>query len=204
MIRLLRHAEAQKNVENRHGGSGSGLTENGLIQISNYVVLNSHPQFQDASQNIYYVDRPQCKQSAITLAANYGTEPCVLGNIAPFHLGVLEGLSEDEALQKHPEEASRISLWRAGLIDISELKLPGSTDEREFFRVGLLALKNLTKNLENIVIVGTRSILVLFWNILSGHTPESGGGYVEMPWPNMHFIDFDFDREKIGMLLKNT
>lgn len=189
-IRLLRHAEALKNVENRHGGAGSQLTEYGLSQVKSYIKSNSDPAFGPSHHSLLFVDRPQCEQTALLLASSYGLTASPLTEIAPFHLGVLEGLSEQEAMTRFPEEAIRIANWRKGLIDISELKLPGSTDEKEFFHTGLRVLKKTVPSDGALVIVGTRSVLVLFWNILSGHTPNFGGGYVEKPWGNMEFVDF--------------
>ena len=60
----------------------------------------------------------------------------------------------------------------------------------EFFVCGQEILDRLLTANASLIIVATRSVLVLFWNILKGHHPRPGGCYFERPWDNCEWVEF--------------
>ncbi|GGN19961.1 hypothetical protein GCM10011609_71390 [Lentzea pudingi] len=189
---LLRHAEAFKNLRDTHGGTGSSLTALGIAQIAEVSVeLQSH-----TIDAIYYIDRQQCKDTALLIGGCLGIKPTVATNISPYHLGIADGISHSEFRQRDPAAASRMDAWRAGTLEIGDLRLPGAEDPIVFYKRGTTFLEWLARNMQNdAVLIATRSVLVLLWNIFLGRTPHKGGGYKEVPWGNCEMQTVDWPPE---------
>lgn len=199
-IVLLRHAEAAKNAENRHGGSGTSLTACGLSQAFEFA-RSAKGLFPDL-QFVYFVGRPQCHETAVIVQSQISVPLLEIEGLGPFYLGVLDGLSDEEARIQYPECAQMMDQWRLGLIDISEVKIPGATDIHNFFAQGKQFLAKVISDDESFLVVGTRSVLVLLWNILKGHDPSPGGSYFERPWPNCEWVEFLETKAHLGAQLE--
>lgn len=180
---LVRHAEAVKNIESVHGGVGSTLTPAGVEAAH---VLATTLSGMMGPCHVHYVDRPQCQETAQIIHARVDGRGLSVLNVRPYHLGVLAGLSEAEAHRRFPELARRMDRYRAGEIEIAEVAIPGATDAWDFYtecRRALVALQNACSACD-IVVVGTRSILVGLVNVACSRLPTPGGGYREIPWKN--------------------
>jgi len=128
---LIRHAESIKNVERRQGGSGATLSARGLVQC--HVVarfLDSQGFLQDAF--VITHQRPQTLRTAECIAGKTSLQVCLDERLRGIDLGVLAGLSKDEARRLHPESARRLSLWDEGKLCITRLNIPGAEDAFSF------------------------------------------------------------------------
>lgn len=184
---LLRHAKARKNIENRHGGSGSELIDEGLrqIEVLSSLISNNYVDFK----SILYSDKPQCIQTAEELGKKLKIKSLLIESLQPIYLGILDGLSEEEAFKKFPESANLMTLWRSGKIEINELVIPKMTDYQDFYNSGLDFVDKL-KNKDSCIIIATRSNLVQLANIMLGNTVEKGGNYKEIVWNNSGMLTF--------------
>ncbi len=187
-IVLLRHAEALKNTEHRHGGSGTSLTDCGCAQAREFARL-AKVYFPDLDC-VHYVAKPQCQETASIIASEQKLPITEIKGLVPFNLGILDGLSDEEVRKRHPKYSQMIDDWRLGLIDISEVRILGATDMKRFYDQGKEVLTRLFVENASVVVVGTRSVLVLFWNILKKHSPDRGGLYYERPWDNCEWVEF--------------
>jgi broad specificity phosphatase PhoE len=187
-IVLLRHAEAAKNAEHRHGGPGTSLTALGLSQALEFA-RSTKDLFPDL-QCVYFIGRPQCYETAVSVHSEIGVPLAEIEGLGPFSLGVLDGLSDEEARVQYPDCAQMMDEWRLGLIDISQVKIPGATDVHRYFAQGKQFLAKVTAEHGAFLVVGTRSVLVLLWNILKEHHPGPGGSYFERPWSNCEWVEF--------------
>jgi broad specificity phosphatase PhoE len=180
----VRHATCFKNIERRHGGQGSSLTEVGKAAAQH--LAESLSKRDVSPSDIFYVDRKQCFETAEILASVMDNPllsplPC-----EPFYLGVLAGLSEDECAEQYPDLAKKMARYRRGEIDISEVEIPGASDPVAFAASARRTLTFLQAKLAtaDVLIVGTRSVLVGLMNIALLRSPVPGGGYREIPWMN--------------------
>jgi broad specificity phosphatase PhoE len=181
---LARHGYCVKNVEKRHGGAGSPLTEVGRNQalalaaeLARRAILPSE---------ILVVERPQCIETGRVLALELGGPPLVPLAFEPFFLGVLAGLTEEECATQYPKLAQDMLRYRRGEIEIAEVDIPESSDPKAFYDAAQETLRALVSKLRSgdMVVVGTRSVLVGLLNIALGRSPVLGGGYREIPWSN--------------------
>jgi broad specificity phosphatase PhoE len=187
-IVLLRHAQAEKNVADRHGGEGTRLTALGRAQCA--LLSEDLTAYFSETTAIFYLEKPQCDETAELLASKSHLSKIALTGFTPFHLGVLDGLSRAEAYQRFPDVAEAMDRWRRGMNEIHSLQIPGATNPSEFYQQGVRLLNHLTSNRDDCIVVGTRSVLVLLWNVLRGRRPEAGGGYFERPWSNLEWVEF--------------
>src|ERR1035437_3084575 len=121
-VLLLRHAEALKNIEDRHGGAGTGLTNNGLqdcVRIAAFL----REVTQGTTPCLFGHRVPQVQMTVNSLAGALDLSPIWDERLHGIDLGLLAGLSRDEASQRYPDSARRLDLWREGRLRIDELAL---------------------------------------------------------------------------------
>jgi broad specificity phosphatase PhoE len=179
-ILLVRHPEAFKNVEDRHGGRGTALTPKGLKQcaaISKH--LRRHCTWLDGVVLTgHHV--PHVEQTVERLAGELGIKIIWDDRLRGLDLGVLGGLSRAEAMQQFPDAAMRLELWRKGDLKIQTLAIPNAEPVGEFkLRIQEALLEWLTSDGEELVAICTRSVLIMLTNLIS------------------LFPSFDFDRYKV-------
>jgi broad specificity phosphatase PhoE len=181
---LARHGYCVKNVEKRHGGLGTPLTEVGKEQAR--ALAAQLTQKGILPKTIFVVERDQCTETGEILARELGGPLLVPLACEPFFLGVLSGLTEEECAVRYPVLAQDMIKFRRGEIEIAEVNIPGASDPVEFFVAAQATLGMLMHELcgGDLVVIGTRSVLVGLLNIALGRSPVSGGGYHEIPWTN--------------------
>lgn len=188
---LLRHAEAQKNVLNQHGGSGSELSSKGVLQAQSVgQFLRSQELIKPT---VMAIDKPQCFETAKIICQEIGCAEVNAARLSTFNLGVLDGLSEEDVRQRYEVLATLLDRWRSGCAEAHELTaIPGATDPSLYFSQGESFLTGVKSSLadHDVILVATRSALVLLTNILLGRSPSVGGGYCEVPWPNASYATF--------------
>jgi broad specificity phosphatase PhoE len=185
-IILVRHAESIKNINDKHGGLGLELTQKGVSDVNIFA-----SDFEYEIDEILIVPRKQCEQTAEIISRLLSLDFNPSKFLSPFYLGVLDGLSKEEAKLQYPCVANRLEQWRSGLLDISELNIPESSCPEDFYECLDTGLKNIMCISNTVMIIGTRSVLVGLWNVLHNYRPQHGGNYREVPWCNMGFAIFE-------------
>lgn len=191
-VALVRHAHSEKNEEDRHGGPGRQLTELGrrqLISLSEFLKgdLGMRLPFIASS------GKQQVHETATWLANSLSCNSVVDSRLEPLGLGVVAGLSRAEAAVQHPSVADRFERWRKGELTIEDLEIPEGESFEEFWERGLSFLREYlheSSSYEELVIVGTRSILILILNIMLRRTELKLARYSV----------FDFDNSGVTLL----
>lgn len=203
---LVRHGEAIKNVNKEHGGAGTSLTTQGINEARSLKnTLNS----MELTSPIYRViNKPQCIQTNNFIRETENTTPNEIISFPTFNLGIADGLSEEALRENHPYEHQILQRWRSGEIEAHELSaITGATNAKDYFRIGEEFLCDIKESLKyhDIILIATRSVLVVLSNILLGNTPQPGGKYKEITWPNTAYATFSFDSHGIfKSISKNT
>lgn len=195
-IMLVRHAEAFKNTEKRHGGHGSGLTPKGIkgaLKLSKNISLQNW-QFR----YVMYCSRQQCEESAKIISDKLSIPMRKNQILRPISLGVVDGLSEDEVLRDYPQVHSALEDWRNGDIEINRLDIPNMEDPAVFYERGIRMIHDIKNLEESVILLLSRSLLVLLANILMNRTVEEGGNYREIKWRNSEYALFSFDSEGVN------
>ena len=187
-IVLLRHAKAIKNEQCRHGGKGSELTESAINEIQK--VCSQLVLFSSKFDKILYSPRTQCKQTAKILSQQLNVNAVELQELEPIYLGIVDGLSDDEVANKYPEINNQLTRWRNGEIEINQLEIPQMADCHEFYDKGKAFIDNIINSKKSVIILATRSIMVLLMSALLGRSSQIGGNYREIKWGNAEYAIF--------------
>jgi len=189
IIVLFRHARAVKNEQNRHGGGGSELVKdaNTEIQAASDQLLH---QFSIGFDYILYSARIQCEQTAKKLGDFLNIDAIELQGLEPIYLGIVDGMSDDEMASSYPEIYIQLKNWRNQEIEINQLNIPEMTDCDVFFNKGKEFIENIMSCSKSVIIVTSRSVLVLLANVLLGNNTQIGGNYKEIKWGNSEFLVF--------------
>ena len=115
-IYLIRHGEVEGAGTARYNGHADvSLTERGKSQ---YRQLRE--RFADAAITACYTsDLFRCAWGADLLGVHLGVEPVVDRNLRELDIGIWEGMTWAELMEKHPAE------WQARLADIVNYRVPG-------------------------------------------------------------------------------
>lgn len=167
-ILLVRHPEARKNVEDRHGGEGTDLTERGIHHcedISRYVINTYSPLDQSL---LVGHNAQQVRDTVERLGALLGIKPLYDQRLVGLNFGALSGLSRAEAMQQWPDAALRLELWRQGQLRIDELNIPQGEDLIVFKNRVESLLRNWIEmpDINLIIAVCTTSTLIMLVNLI--------------------------------------
>jgi alpha-ribazole phosphatase len=115
-IYLIRHGEVEGAGTARYNGHADvSLTERGKVQ---YRQLRE--RFEDAAITACYTsDLLRCAWGADLLGVQLGVEPVMDRNLRELDIGIWEGMTWAELMEKYPEE------WQARLADIVNYRVPG-------------------------------------------------------------------------------
>lgn len=165
-IFFVRHAESLKSVENRHGGLGQPLTEQGKTDVINIIsFLEKEENVKFDNTTIFCSDRIQVVETA-QIIANYKQVSFQIENaLRNICLGVLDGLSDKEASEYYPVETANLQKWRDGLIDLSEVSIPDSETMEDFYNRVYQFVYSLVQKEKDVIIIGTRSVGVAVANM---------------------------------------
>jgi broad specificity phosphatase PhoE len=186
-LHLVRHAEARKNVEDRQGGQGTELTHRGVDQarrISEY--LNAYEVAFGHKLTVYGHSVPQVQQTAALISSSKGWPSELDEDLRGIHLGLLDGLTTDEARRVDPVAFERLAAWRRGKLPVNEVSLPGAEDFQRFrYRVSN-ALRRILSSCAGTcaAIVGTQSTLIMLINILNLGIEFEEKSYSPYSFPN--------------------
>jgi broad specificity phosphatase PhoE len=162
---LVRHGEALKNVADRHGGPGTGLTARGHEEMR--AAATTLRQEIKTRPAVFGHSVPQVLESLQIIEQTCGWTATLDDRLRGLDLGVLAGLSKSAAAAAYPEPAKRLELWRMGKLMITELDLPASEPIECFWRrVSEALAAALGREEQDVVMVMTRSTLILVTNLL--------------------------------------
>jgi alpha-ribazole phosphatase len=113
---LIRHGEVEGTGTSRYNGHADvALTEQGKAQY-----LRIRERLADAKITACYSsDLTRCMWGAELLGAHFGIEPVREPNLRELDIGIWEGMTWAELMEKYPEE------WQARLADIVNYRVPG-------------------------------------------------------------------------------
>jgi hypothetical protein len=101
--------------------------------------------------------------------------------LSGIHLGCLAGLSEDLIAKQFPEEHALLMRWEAGRIPINQLTIPGMEEPEQFAdRVLVRLMKGWSK--PGLVFIGTRSTMILMWNVVKSQGNLRFDRYYSCKW----------------------
>lgn len=171
---FIRHAESIKSKEDRHGGEGLPLTERGkldVIDLSNW--LTKTEKINNNSSIIFCSSLPQVIETAKILSNQTNIKFKERKELKNMYLGVLDGLTKAEALEKHPEAANQLELWRKEKLNIDKVRIPDAESPSAFYHRVMNFVTELNHlNYSEIIIIGTRSIGVAITNMLMNKLPN--------------------------------
>ena len=176
---IIRHAEAEKTLKGIHGGSGTPLTTQGredVLNIASYL----RNQFSDISANTLICCSfvPQVLETANVISQLLDIPMLKFVELRNMDMGVLAGLSDDEAKQKFPDIMKRLELWRNGKLDEKRLNIPEKEPIDSFLqRIRGVLRECYASDKTNIIIIVTRSIGIGILNLLLKNSELKGQSY---------------------------
>lgn len=178
-VLFVRHAQSRKNLEEITGGPGAALTEAGRAQGE--IAASEVAQALDrsgAASDVRVVSSPpeQCQETAKLIADKLGVDCAVDSALCGAGMGPLAGLTNTDLSERYPDAAERLALWRRGVLEAHELHLPDMEPPSDFWSRTLRALSRHNDG-SSLVVVTTRSLMVLAANLRLGRHPGVGGGY---------------------------
>ncbi|MCE0485417.1 histidine phosphatase family protein [Ornithinimicrobium sediminis] len=166
-VYLVRHGQALKNVADRHGGPGTGLTGRGYDQARAVARYMATAGRIDDRGELIGDTVPQVRETVSAISAENQWDVRFDERLRGTHLGVLADLSREDAASHHPGAANRLEEWRNGLRRIDELQIPEAEPVEEFRARVKSALGDLLQSSRtHTIIVATNSTLIMIQNIL--------------------------------------
>ena len=165
----LRHAEARKNKTGIHGGTGTELSERGASQA-----LKLGEKLKISSPNTKHIivggTSSHVIHTAQSIQNSLGCSMQFYPELNGINLGVLHGLNEVDAQTAYPAAYAMLMSWSHGKLGIESLQIEGMENMASFKNrvVNKLAQIEAAYNCR-VILVGTRSTLILIANVVRMH-----------------------------------
>lgn len=190
---FVRHAESKKNIRDITGGYGAELTDEGKRQaVALGLALLDVIKNEDV--DIVSSNTIQTIQTAELVSDVLKKHYLVTDRLKPAGMGVIDGLTKSEVQKKYPQLAEQMVQWRNCELEAIELEIPEMEVPIDFWNRIIDYLKEINDG-KNKIIVCTRSVMVLVYNLVKGNVPELGGRYKHMTIGNCDIISFSSDAE---------
>ncbi|MCB0742556.1 MAG: histidine phosphatase family protein [Ignavibacteriae bacterium] len=170
---FIRHSESFKSKEDRHGGKGLPLTEQGkndTVELVRFLSVTERLDFKDSF--LYCSDLIQVIETARIIEVEANCQFEVSSAVKNISLGILDGLSKKEAMEKYPSIADKLEKWRTGEINIDEFTIPEAETMEDFYKRIFFFVNSVVDKKKNVVVIGTRSVGVALTNIFTNFFPE--------------------------------
>ncbi|MBR9702268.1 histidine phosphatase family protein [Candidatus Pacearchaeota archaeon] len=176
-IFFIRHAESIKSVEDRHGGGGHPLTLQGKEDVLDLIDwLINVEKIEIESCMLFCSNLTQVKETGAIISSKLNIPISIDDRLKNIYLGILDGLSTKEAETKYPNVANRLTLWREQKLSIEEVNIPQSESLKQFYdRIYEFLEELFLSKVEDVVIVGTRSVGVAITNIIKSRLSSFDG-----------------------------
>jgi len=146
-IYLIRHGEVVGHEQKRYNGHADvGITHRGEEQ---YRLLDERLAPVPLSA-VYSSDLTRCRTGAGMIARRHGLTPHFRRDLRELHIGIWEGLTWDEIIQRWPRE------WEARLADIVNYRVPGGESTQDLADRAIPAVREIVSRHpgETVLIVG--------------------------------------------------
>lgn len=185
---FIRHAESKKNLKDITGGEGEQLTEIGLKQVNELInKIKKYSYFGD--YQLCSSDIIQAKETASLLGDALNIKNTVIHELNPASMGVINGLSSKQIREMYPELCNQLEKWKNKEIEAVELNIPGMEKPKDFYKRVVSYINNNDNGKWNIIIC-TRSLMVLIYNLTHNHLPIKGGDYKHQDIAHCDMISF--------------
>lgn len=176
---VVRHAESDKTLRKIHGGSGTTITEQGQKDIEKLAgFINEALANRVRSARIYASFVPQVRLTAEMLSQTTSIPVELYENLKNINMGVIDGLSDEDASARYPEAMQRLKMWREGLLSVEEIKIPGAEPLSRFVeRVAEVIKRGLENDDELRIFIVTRSVGIAILNTLLSESTLAGKPY---------------------------
>jgi len=165
---FIRHAESFKTKEDRHGGVGLPLTEQGKLDVLDLISFLENIERLTFQNSLFYCsDLIQVLETAKAIEDQRKISFQISADVKNISLGILDGLSKEEALKKYPVEASNLEKWRTGEIKIDDFTIPEAETMSQFYERVFKFISLSVLQSKDVVVIGTRSVGVAITNIFS-------------------------------------
>lgn len=162
---LIRHAESEKNIGDRHGDSDKNwlLTPDGINKAKAFSVRLAEAV---NIEKIYCSDSSTCLQTANILGQALNLTPIAEPKLRSINFGVISGLSLDEVSSKYPEIMFQINEYHAGRLHPKDYKIPNAESNAKFeLRIKTFLMQILDQPLNQLCVVAHRSSITMMLNI---------------------------------------
>jgi len=170
---FIRHAESFKSIEDRHGGLGLPLTEQGRIDVIELVSFLKHSESFDFDNSLFFCsDLTQVIETAKIIEEETHVLFNIVADLKNISLGILDGLSTEEAKRKYPDVAENLEKWRNGKIKINDFIIPQAETMQDFYSRIFNFINSIITKEKNVIIIGTRSVGVAITNIFRNYSSQ--------------------------------
>lgn len=188
---IMRHAEAIKNLEKRHGSGKQELSVEGERQVQT-IAKYLHKIAADIYSNntaIYCQHEERTLYTAQILGEALNVKVVKMDAIYGVGLGIIRDLNEDELKIQYPQVSKVLNKWKEGTASLlSYPYIPGSESMNDFAKRIRLSLDNIIcEDYENIILICTTSTINMIIHLLinDGEYVESDYNFITVPLSGM-------------------
>jgi broad specificity phosphatase PhoE len=168
-IYFVRHAESLKSAQDRHGGKGLPITEQGKFDIIELISFLEKEEYVKFEKSLFFCsDRVQVLETAKIIELQKQISFQIENALKNIHMGVLDGLSKEEAFaSKYREEAENLEKWRKGMIKIDDFTITNAETMEQFYSRIFKFISSIVEQNKDVIIIGTRSVGVAIANVFN-------------------------------------
>lgn len=201
-LTIMRHAEAQKNIDGVHGGGVQDLTDRGIEQARRAGQVWLERTCGDGLLRIFAQPEERCVQTASVVSRLAGCPHTVSRELAGVRLGPTAGLSEADLERAYPALAAELRSWRSGE-RTSPPFMPGSEGLQRFSARIDRALRGLLDQVidsREILIVCSTSTANMVRHLLTtgGQLQADAYSFAPISLAGLERFDLDIDSTSYG------
>lgn len=183
-IVVIRHAESEKNLRAIHGGAGEPLTPEGRRSI--HQLMRNRELESIYGSRILASPAVQIVQTASAFASLLGSQIVIDERLRGIDMGVLTGQHSDD---QSAETQDLVGRWACGRLPISGLHVSGMEAPDAFARrIAEGLTSHLSTSAAPCLWVGSRSTMILMWNILKFRGRLSWNSYFARQFGNLEYL----------------
>ena len=195
---FIRHAESIKNLKDITGGKGDNLTLQGIRQVNDLINYIKDTDFA-REYGLFSSDIIQARETADLIAKGLNISNTVTSELNPASMGVISGLPMSQIEKRYPTIFNQLIKWRKKEIEAIDLDIPGMEKPYDFYQRITSFIHSIDNGDWNILIC-TRSLMVLIYNITHNRFPIRGGGYRHQDIENCQLISFTIDNNIFSII----